>query len=228
MNLGTAFGILSAAVLLESSPFPQNTDEKSLVASVIINRFAIVNGFLNLEVNGSLWGAASPDPNTIPDDSWAPAAFGWANGSLAGIVGYPGQFATFQASGPGQTTAVIAASAIGNFNDAMASDSGSAQCRNVESSISAAYFGLQEVSSGARGLTANGYLPTSFNSFSRPNRSLGFESAVPVDLPNTRNRFYGIPISQVRVNGSPNVVTADIYKKKPRGRDKGPRIRAGY
>ena len=71
-----------------SSPTSQ---DKPVIADVILNRYMIVNGYANIIYNGKAWGAAGPGYQ----------GFGWANSGLAGIVGYQVQFCNFPSDDAG-------------------------------------------------------------------------------------------------------------------------------
>ncbi|MFN0169814.1 MAG: RHS repeat-associated core domain-containing protein [Bryobacteraceae bacterium] len=221
LNLSTDFGILAAAVQLESSPNAGNRAEKSLVASVIINRYQVVNGVLNIVVDGDPWGAAAP-LDVQRGERVVPTAFGYANSGFAGIVGYPCQFATFARTTQGQRTAQLTPGSQRRLNDALNSDQSSAECENLTSSIAAAYFAYQDfLTPGFSGFgTIDGaYLITSFNSFKDPGPSLSFEVAIPGLESGSANRFYGVPVGSIRFNGaSPKVVYAPIVRAPRRPR----------
>jgi hypothetical protein len=214
VNGTSGLGILAEAVFAESSPNPANTTEKLAVADVILNRFMIVNGYDNLIVSGALWGAAGPGFQ----------GFGWANGSIAGIVGYPGQFATFQATNATQTSATMSGTAttgpFGNLNAALNSSASSSSCQDLESSFWSAYVADTQMQLSDFQLFGDpNFVPTSFNSFSTPTKSLYFEENTPVSF-GTANEFYGISPDMVRYNDG---IENPVYSPVPRPRPLRPR-----
>jgi RHS repeat-associated protein len=188
INGTTNLGILAEAIFAESSSNGANTDEKFAIADVILNRFMIVNGYDNVIVNGAVWGAAGPGRE----------GFGWANGSIAGIVGYPNQFGPFQTTTATQTSAALVNGT--NLTTALNSGAGTPTCTNLENDFWSGYIAYTQMQLSNFQLFGDAtFVPTSFNSFKNPGPSLIFEENTPVNF-GTANQFYGISPDMVQYN----------------------------
>jgi RHS repeat-associated protein len=188
---GSDESLLALLVYGESNAKIAGTDasfnEKMLIGATAVNRYLVVNGYLQLIDEGS--------GKTLP----APAWWGVADGTLDSIIGAGGgsQYASFRVN-DGHLVFNQQSRLTRDLNGGV----GEQGCENLLESLLVAHALAQDLHSHAAILwrdaaTDEGWLITSFNSRKRPSKS-NLEHSLPnIDLP-TPNHFYGIPQQLVK------------------------------
>jgi RHS repeat-associated protein len=172
LNTNTDMGLLAITVFVESAM--RNTasgaQEMGAIASVVMNRYNIVNGHIKMvRSDGSVQAA--------------PRGWGVADGSLRSILN-PSQFEVWQ--GPGGT---LSDGAQDRLDTALRSDADSDLCKALLNATGTASIALRVKNTATAFVNENGLIYTGFNSFPDV-RKYDWEQAA--GQYGSANRFYGI------------------------------------
>lgn len=175
---GSNLALLTETIFTESaeSASPAGQLEMGAIASVIMNRWQILNGYYWLSNGSGNLIQVSPD--------WGPPG-----ATLAQIMQNPNNFAVWQSNG------TLTASAQRNLNAALNSDFNSTQCASLYQAFGTADLYLSEQDRHQL-YQYNGLALTSFNSNNPSHAPSTWESTVGSF--GSANVFYGIPLARTQ------------------------------
>jgi RHS repeat-associated protein len=212
LNTNTELGIFSAVIWAEAGKDPLNHIEKLAVAYTIVNRFLVVNNYIQVWINS--------DATTDGKEWINPTTLGWgtANGSLKSIIGAKGQFDTVLG---GEANPQLEMGLRRDLDLVLDSDSQSDMCWNLMRAASAAITALQEPYVQA----ASGRLITAFSHSQGKSSRIGEQFLASLGTP---NRFFGL-IGNYNLNPSQTPLPTNLWKPRPRRKPdepwRGPRTR---
>jgi RHS repeat-associated protein len=195
LNTNTDIGLLAVTVFTESAMrnTAQGAEEMAAIASVIMNRYNIVNGYVGMvRENGSVQAP--------------PRAWGAADRSLRTVVVNPTQFEVWQ--GPGDT---LTPAAQGRLNAGLNADADSDLCQALLNATGTTNIALQAKNTGRAFVSETGLIYTGFNSFPEV-RKYDWEQAIAQY--GSANRFYGVRLPLP----VPTPIRRDPRPRRPRDR----------